>query len=132
MRVGGRGSRPSSTAWSISLQRCAPRFSIASAAATTSFGERSKPWPLVSTLALVGFVVVLLVGFADGIQRLGHVTAYSVGQMLLSVVFAATSIWGLSAVLRARRVPLNRAVWWHSLLVAVPVALSPCISSPGD
>ena len=77
-----------------------------------------RVWPLVSILALVGFVAVFVVGLADAIPRLGQVTVYSVGQMVLSIVFAATALWALVAVLRARNARMNRIVWWHSLVVA--------------
>jgi len=77
-----------------------------------------RVWPLVSILALVGFATVFVVAMADAIPRLGHVTVYSVGQMTLSIVFAATALWGLVAVFRARNARMNRIVWWHSLLVA--------------
>ena len=77
-----------------------------------------RVWPLVSILALVGFVAIFVVGLADAIPRLGQVTVYSVGQMVLSIVFAATALWALVAVLRARNARMNRIVWWHSLVVA--------------
>ena len=38
--------------------------------------------------------------------------------MVLSIVFAATALWALVAVLRARNARMNRIVWWHSLVVA--------------
>lgn len=77
-----------------------------------------RVWPLVSILALVAFATVFVAGMADAIPRLGQVTVYSVGQMTLSIAFAATALWGLVAVLRARNARMNRIVWWHSLLVA--------------
>ena len=38
--------------------------------------------------------------------------------MILSLVFAATAFWGLVVALKARGEQMNRAAWWHSLLVA--------------
>jgi len=77
-----------------------------------------RVWPLLSILALVGFAAVFVAGMMDAIPRLGLVTVYSVGQMMLSILFAATALWGLVAVLRARNARMNRIVWWHSMLVA--------------
>jgi hypothetical protein len=77
-----------------------------------------RAWPLVSVLALVGFAAVFAAGMADGIPRLGQMTIFSVGQMMLSIVFAVTALWAPVAVLRARNAQMNRVVWWHSLLVA--------------
>ncbi len=76
-------------------------------------------WPLVSTLSLIGFAALLVGGSNDPVQRLGRVTAYSVGQMSLSVALAGTAFWGLLVVIRAARAPINRGAWWHSLLVAI-------------
>ena len=78
-----------------------------------------RVWPLLSTLSLIAFLAVFMGGFTDGIGRLGLVTPYSVGQMLLSIVFALTAVWSLWVVTRARSAPIHRVAWWHSLLVAI-------------
>jgi CubicO group peptidase (beta-lactamase class C family) len=81
-------------------------------------GLGARAWPFLATLAFVAFAVIFLLGMADPIEQLGKVGAYSLGQMLLSVVFALTALWSLFVVLRSRRASTNRVAWCHSLLVA--------------
>jgi CubicO group peptidase (beta-lactamase class C family) len=81
-------------------------------------GISVRVWPLVSVLAFVGFVIAFMAGISDPIPRLGEVTPYSLGQLVLSVLFAITALWGLLKATRSRDSAIPRVARLHSLLVA--------------
>ncbi len=88
-------------------------------------GLKGKPdlgvraWPWLAGLLLVLFVAVAAVGMGDAITRLGRISFWSVSQFALGVAFAAVAGWSLLHVILARRRPMNRVAYWHSLFVAL-------------
>lgn len=87
---------------------------------------RLRLFPLLAVLALVG-----MVGFYFGaldirpaIARFGRLTPWSGGLFLCSVLVPLGALGGLVEVWRLRRQPINRGLWWYSLVASLAAALA--------
>jgi hypothetical protein len=86
-----------------------------------------RAWPLVSAVLLVTFDALLGCGFRgilthkyiDDVNLLGAPTYLTVGVMLATIAFPLAAVMGLYAAFHERNTPMNRAAYWHSVLVAL-------------
>lgn len=74
--------------------------------------------PLLAIVLLVAVAGAFAMAGEDSLQRLGRITAWSISIFALTILFAVTSLAALAVARHARRWPLRRGVWIHSLLVA--------------
>jgi len=74
--------------------------------------------PLIAILMLLATAGVFTLAGDDSIDRLGHVTAWSVSIFVLTILFAVASLAALIQAWRARHWAVRHGVWIHSLLVA--------------
>ncbi len=96
------------------------------------FGKLPRPvprWllilPSVSAASLVVFDVLIFSGLRGVITstyvddvNLGAPTLLTVSVMLTSIVFPLAAVAALYVAYRARKTPMNRLVYWHSVLVS--------------
>ena len=85
-----------------------------------------RVWPLISSALLVGFNVLLLLGFRGIVTssyvddaKLGALSLLSISIMLCSIGFPITAIAGLYVAYRERSKPMKRMKYWYSVLVGV-------------
>jgi hypothetical protein len=81
-----------------------------------------RAMPLLGTLALGVFLGLFHIGQGD-VWALGVCSWVTVGIMFSSIVFAVAAAAGLYFVYQARHAAMNRLAYWHSVLVAVAVAV---------
>jgi hypothetical protein len=74
-------------------------------------------WPLIAVLSLLAFVGLVILSGSDGIARLGHMTIWSFGICLTTLIFAAASLASAVALWLARKKEIRRFVRWFSILV---------------
>jgi CubicO group peptidase (beta-lactamase class C family) len=74
-------------------------------------------WPLVAVLSLAGFVVCFMVAGNDAISRLGHLTVYSAGIFVTTVLYAVACLASAYSLWRARKQEIRRYVRWCSIVV---------------
>lgn len=80
---------------------------------------RIRTWPLLAALCVVAFVVLFVVGFLDPFRLLGGPTAVSVGILLSTLGFALFTLLGVQCAWGARRLPINRGAYWHSVAASL-------------
>ncbi len=80
--------------------------------------------PLVAVLCLVAGVAMFILAGDDFIVRFGTLSPYSAGFTCFSMAFAAASLLGLFAAIRADRREMNRAVYWHSLVCSLLLSVA--------
>jgi hypothetical protein len=78
--------------------------------------------PLAGVVLLMGFLVLLWNSLGD-ITTIGLRTPVTIGVMILSLAFPAAAVAGLGAAIRYRSAPMNRIAYWHSVLVAIAMAV---------
>lgn len=85
--------------------------------------------PVLSVLLLIAFDGLLIFGLR-GMLRAGSIddyfvmgspSAYSISLMILSIAFPLVALAGLFVAWRARKTPMNRVAYWHSVVVAVAI-----------
>ncbi|MGA3134867.1 MAG: serine hydrolase [Terracidiphilus sp.] len=74
-------------------------------------------WPLIAVLSLLAFVGLFAASGSDGIARLGHMTIWSFGIFLASLIFAAASLASAAALWLARKKEIRCSVRWFSIAV---------------
>jgi hypothetical protein len=80
--------------------------------------ERSmRLWPLIAVLSLLAFVGLSIASNSDVFARLGHMTIWSFGILLASLVFAGASLASAVALWLARKQEIRRFVRWFSIAV---------------
>lgn len=83
-------------------------------------------FPVLGVLSLLGFVAFYF-GSLDvrvAISRFGRLTPWSGGLFLFSTLLPLFSLGGLVEAWRLRREPVNKWLWWHSLLVSLALVLA--------
>lgn len=80
-------------------------------------------WPLIAALSLVLTVLIFQKASGEIIERLGNVTAWSVGLCVSTLVFGIAAAASVLALLLGRRKEVRRWVYWGSVAVIVPVAI---------
>lgn len=83
----------------------------------------ARAWGLAAALGFFASVVLLAAGLEDPFRRLGAPTAFSVGYVVLSAVFAACSAVAAVVAARAPVGEQNRWAAWHGRLVAAAAVL---------
>jgi CubicO group peptidase (beta-lactamase class C family) len=81
-------------------------------------------WPLIALLSLVLFATLVQLAGADAIQRLGHMTVYSWGICLSTVLFAVASLASAVSLWRARKREIRGFTRWHALLVTLALLIA--------
>lgn len=79
---------------------------------------RVRLFPLFASFSVLLFLALFALGMGDPFARLGHMTVFSIGLMLFSILFAMFAAVGLVYALLVRAQPINRAVWWHSAVAS--------------
>lgn len=74
--------------------------------------------PLVGVAGLAGFVGCYSQAAAGGLPVMGTMNAWTVGMMLASFLIPLGAILGLAAAWHHRRAAMNRAAYWHSVIVS--------------
>jgi hypothetical protein len=77
--------------------------------------------PLLSTLFFGAFWGLIFANQGN-LWALGDCCAVSIAIMLSSIAFALTAAASFYLVYRHRRAPMNRIVYWHSVLVTIAVS----------
>jgi CubicO group peptidase (beta-lactamase class C family) len=81
-------------------------------------------WPLIAVLSLLAFVGLFMLAGADAIARLGHLTIYSFGIFLTSLLFGLASLASAYALWRARKQEIRRYVRWYSTAVTAGLLIA--------
>jgi CubicO group peptidase (beta-lactamase class C family) len=81
-------------------------------------------YPLLAVASLAGFVAIFIVSSSDVIERLGNLSAWSVGLFLCTVVFAVASLLSMWAVISARGEGIRRLVRWYSGVISVALLIA--------
>lgn len=88
------------------------------------FKRRRRPqerairlWPLIAALSLIAFVAIFSAAGGDIINRLGHVTAYSVGIFLSTIVFGISSLAAALSLWVSRKAEIRPFVCWISRFI---------------
>ena len=81
-------------------------------------------YPLAAVASLGAFVAIFIVSGNDAIQRLGHLTVWSAGLFVFSILFAATALMAGWAVLSAPDEGVRRGVRWYAGIVAVALVIA--------
>ncbi|MGA2084909.1 MAG: serine hydrolase domain-containing protein [Terracidiphilus sp.] len=74
-------------------------------------------WPLIAVLSLLAFVGLSIASSNDIFARLGHMTIWSFGIFLASLIFAAASLASAAALWLARKKEIRCSVRWFSIAV---------------
>jgi hypothetical protein len=80
--------------------------------------------PFIAVLCLACCALIFMVSENDFLERFGNATPYSVGFTVLTITFAAASMLGLFAAVRADRREMNRGAYWHSLLSSLLLSVA--------
>ena len=81
-------------------------------------------WPLVAVLSLLAFVVLFMLAGSDSITRLGHLTGWSFGIFLASLIFALASLASAAALWLAPRQEVRASVRWYSIVVTAALLMA--------
>ncbi|MGP8176275.1 MAG: serine hydrolase domain-containing protein [Terracidiphilus sp.] len=74
-------------------------------------------WPLIAVLSLLAFVGLFAASSSDSLARLGHMTIWSFGIFLASLIFAGASLASAAALWLARKKEIRCSVRWFSIAV---------------
>ena len=95
------------------------------------FKKRRRPaerairlWPLIGLLSLVAFCAVFMASTSDMLNRLGNLTAWSVGLCLTSLLFGLAALTCVVALWRARKREIRRFVRWHATAVTAGLVIA--------
>jgi CubicO group peptidase (beta-lactamase class C family) len=95
------------------------------------FKKRRRPasramrlWPLVAALSIVLLAVFVQLAGADAISRLGHVTVYSVGICVCTLLFAFASVASAVSLGLAWKREIRGFTRWHSILVTSALVIA--------
>ena len=80
---------------------------------------RVRAMPVLATLSIVCGALVTILAGEDVIERLGRITAWSVGYFVSTSAFAVFAVLGLVLTLRCRNRPIRRWVWWHAFVASL-------------
>lgn len=76
-----------------------------------------RSWPLAGAVGVLG-ILVFYANVQEGwVSVLGSMNAWTIGVFLLSLLFPVSALFSVVALWRSRRAPINRAVFWHAVLV---------------
>lgn len=78
-----------------------------------------RSWPLLASVSVTVFMVLILVGFDDLFAQLGGLTAISVGITVATLAFALFAVLGVYSAARYRHTAMNRGVFWYSSLASL-------------
>jgi CubicO group peptidase (beta-lactamase class C family) len=81
-------------------------------------------WPLIAVLSLLAFVGCFILAGSDAITRLGHITVYSSGIFLASLLFGLATLASVWALWRARKQEIRKSVCWFSLVVTAGLLIA--------
>jgi CubicO group peptidase (beta-lactamase class C family) len=81
-------------------------------------------WPLIAVLSLLAFVGCFILAGSDAITRLGHITVYSSGIFLASLLFGLATLATVWALWRARKQEIRKSVCWFSLVVTAGLLIA--------
>src|ERR1035437_6758497 len=81
-------------------------------------------WPLIAVLSLLAFVGCFILAGSDAITRLGHITIYSFGIFLASLLFGLATLASVWALWRARKHEIRKSVRWFSLVVTAGLLIA--------
>jgi len=88
-----------------------------------NMGPRSvRRLPVISILLLAAIPILVFISRGD-IWVLGKPTWISIGILLASIAFPIVSAASLYALYRERAAAMNRMVYWHTVVVAIAVAI---------
>jgi len=95
------------------------------------FKKRRRPaeramrlWPLIAVISLLAFVGLVILTGDDGIARLGHMTIWSFGIFLTTLIFAVASLASAVALWLARNTEIRRSVRWFSIAVTTALLIA--------
>jgi CubicO group peptidase (beta-lactamase class C family) len=74
-------------------------------------------WPLIAVLSLIAFVVCVATTGDDAIARLGHLTPWSFGIFLTTLLYGLATLASVWALWRARKQEIRGYVRWYSISV---------------
>lgn len=87
--------------------------------------ERSmRLYPLAATLCLLAFIGIFMVSTADLIERMGHMTMWSVGLFLSTILFAAATFMSAWSAVTAKPDGVRRPVRWYASIVSVSLMIA--------
>jgi hypothetical protein len=75
-------------------------------------------------LSLLAFVVLFMLAGSDSITRLGHLTGWSFGIFLASLIFALASLASAAALWLAPRQEVRASVRWYSIVVTAALLMA--------
>ena len=81
-------------------------------------------WPLLAVLSLVAFVVIFIVCSDDIIGRMGNLTVWSAALCVTTIAFAAATVLGTLALVRAPREGVRPGARRFSKLVTVALLIA--------
>ena len=87
--------------------------------------ERSmRLWPLIAVLSLLAFVGLSIASNSDIFARLGHMTIWSFGLFLTTLIFAVASLASAVALWLARKKEIRKCVRWFSIAVTLALLIA--------
>jgi len=87
--------------------------------------ERSmRLWPLIAVLSLLAFVGLSIASNSDVFARLGHMTIWSFGLFLTSLIFAGASLASVAALWLTRKKEIRKCVRWFSIAVTLALLIA--------
>jgi CubicO group peptidase (beta-lactamase class C family) len=81
-------------------------------------------WPLLAVLSLVAIVVIFMMASSDLLSRMGHVTVWSGGFFLATVIFPFASIASAVALWRGPAAEVRRSVRRFTIFVTVALLIA--------
>lgn len=79
--------------------------------------------PLLAILSIAVTQITMMRVGDRGVERIGHMTPWSVTIMLSTIAYALFSVLGLVHALRHYRSDIRRMVWWHSFATSLFLTL---------
>jgi CubicO group peptidase (beta-lactamase class C family) len=74
-------------------------------------------WPLIAVLGLAASIGIFMLSASDLLNRLGHLTIWSFGFYLGTLIFAGASLASAGVLWLAREQPVRKGVRWFSIAV---------------
>ncbi|MFC5411782.1 serine hydrolase domain-containing protein [Larkinella bovis] len=76
-------------------------------------------WPFLTSLLFLATTILGIIGGLDPMERLGKIGFLSVSALVLSVLFALAAVWSVVTVVRERKAPVSRTIYWHTVVLSV-------------
>jgi len=75
-------------------------------------------WPLIASLLFIAAFIAMGLTISGPREALVGPTVFSFSFMLMTIAFAAASVWSVFWVVKARQTAMNAIAYWHSAVLA--------------